>query len=197
VSPVISAKGGLSSAGYGQFALSVAGGSYESIATVTVSGGSTTTISFSSIPSTYKHLQIRGLLRHDYTGASGDYSVVRFNGDTGNNYSGHRLEGTGSSASATAWSSVVGMYMGGIATNDLTSGIFGVAVIDILDYADTSKNKTLRSLTGWDANGSGNVQLFSGARYNTAAITSISLIPGSGTNWIAGSTLSLYGIKGA
>lgn len=173
----------------------VAGGSYESIATTTLTSGQATISFDTSSLSAYKHLQLRGLLKHDYTGASGDYALVRFNGDTGNNYSLHRLSGDGSSASASAFSSSPAMYMGAVGTNNFASQNFSVMVMDILDFGSTSKNKTIRSLNGWDTNGAGVIMLNSGARYNTAAITSISFAPGSGTNWVSGTTIALYGIK--
>ena len=73
--------------------------SFESIATVTVGSGGSSSISFSSIPSTYKHLQVRCIARSSRTQNSG-YGVIRFNSDTGTNYSYHSLAGDGASASA-------------------------------------------------------------------------------------------------
>jgi len=170
--------------------------SYESIATVTASGGETS-LTFSSIPSTYKHLQIRGITRRADSGSVIATDNLRFNGDTGINYFYHRLQGDGTTATAGS---------GGGATSDIvfsrgagataTAGIFGSVVADIHDYASTTKNKTVRSFTGFDLNGSGNVYLLSGAWFNTAAITSITIYP-NGNTIAAGTTYALYGIKGA
>ena len=160
-------------------------GAYDSIATA-VGTGSSGTITFSSIPSTYTHLQIRLIAN---TGASANINV-RYNSDTGSNYAYHQLVGDGSSASAAAVSSSTVQY-GGYST----SSDYGVAVIDILDYANTNKYKTLRSLHGSDANGAGLVLLRSGLWQNTNAINTINLISTSG-NFTTGSSFALYGIRG-
>lgn len=165
-----------------------AGGSFESIATAT-GDGSSASITFSSIPSTYKHLQIRALGRN----SSG---YIRFNSDTGANYSRHWLRGNGTAASATGGASQTEMYGFEFTDNGDTANVYGVGIIDILDYASTSKYKTLRSLTGADKNGSGNVYLFSGSWLNTNAITSITIYSPSAAPTTS-STFALYGIKGA
>ena len=169
--------------------------SYESIATVTVGAGGASSVSFSSIPSTYKHLQIRALGRYTTTTKNLYYD---FNGDTtSTNYYLHTLSGDGASASAFA-----GQYA--IIGNDAmtssgeTANAFGVAIIDILDYANTNKNKVSRTLSGNDLNWSGNVKLGSTLWLNTAAITSITLKPqsGLGASFAQYSHFALYGIKG-
>lgn len=160
--------------------------SYESIQTVTVGGGGASSISFTSIPSTYKHLQIR-LLCGASTGASVNH---KFNSDaTATNYYYHRLQGTGSAVNAAAGNLNRILDYAGL------SSTFTVGVIDILDYTNTSKNKTVRALAGNDANGSGQINLTSGLWSNTAAITSIDLLPDAGT-WVQYSSFALYGIKG-
>lgn len=157
---------------------------FESIATATGTGSSGT-ITFSSIPSTFKHLQIRFTA---FTSAAININV-RFNSDNGANYAYHQLVGDGASVSSAGVASSVVMY-GGYAT----SSQYGVGIIDLLDYASTNKNKTMRSLHGSDANGSGLILLRSGLWQNTNAITSIELISTSG-NFTTASTFSLYGIK--
>lgn len=166
--------------------------SYESIATVTASGGETS-ITFSSIPSTYKHLQIRGISRRNTTGG---FTVgIQANGDAGSNYTVHSLRGTGSIASATATvpSTYATLATSSSASN--SSGIFGVLIIDVQDYESTTKYKTFRSFGGFDSNGAGSVALTSGLWLNTSAINSLSLY-GTGDAFAAGSVISLYGIKG-
>jgi hypothetical protein len=167
--------------------------SYESIATVTVGAGGSSSVSFSSIPSTYKHLQIRALSRTDravtYTS-----NIIRFNSDTTNsNYSQHELTGSGSAASAGGGAnSAIYTLIPGTST---TSNVFEGEVIDILDYADTNKYKTVRILSGYDGNGSGQIFFGSGSWRNTAAISSISFTATSG-NIVQYSSFALYGIKG-
>ena len=168
----------------------VAASSYESIATVTVGSGGTATVDFTSIPSTYKHLQIRS-----FGGTSGGADIwLRFNSDTGTNYANHILYGTGSTAAAygvgnqnnLSWA--VGHSYG-------TGNAFGAAVCDVLDYGSTSKNKTIRSLFGYDTNGAGQMNFSSGLWMNSStAISSINIYPASGTI-IQHSSFALYGIK--
>ena len=169
-------------------------GAYDSIATTTLSS-TTATITFSSIPATYTHLQIRLIGRCNRAVETSDAVLMRFNSDTASNYSYHGLSGNGSSASAYAgatqtFSTIMDCTAAGAATS-----IFGTAVCDILDYANTNKYKTVRSLTGFDTNGSGTVQLMSSNWRNTNAITSIDLTPANGS-WVQYTSAALYGIKG-
>jgi hypothetical protein len=165
--------------------------SYESIATVTVGSGGVSDVTFSSIPSTYKHLQIRAT--HLFSQADGT-GWIQFNGDTGNNYSMHRLIANGSTVSAQNAS---GGYPYGwclVATPTVTNTP-GSGVIDILDYTNTNKNTTVRSLSGTDANGYGYLTFNSFAWLNTNAVTQIKILPSGGTlNQY--SSFALYGIKG-
>lgn len=170
---------------------------FESISTVTVGAGGTATITFSSIPSTYTHLQVRGIARSTRV-ATQDSIILRFNSDSGANYfSYHEVYGDGATAAAGAGSSSgTGVGFGYIAAASATASIFGVAVIDILDYLNTNKNKVPRILAGVDRNGSGLIALTSGLWRNTAAISSIDLLPGSG-NFTEYSHFALYGIRTA
>ena len=163
--------------------------SYESIATVTVGSGGSSTISFTSIPSDYKHLQIRMISRN--TTNNNQSLALRFNSDSGSNYSYHRLYGfgTGTGADGSANASLI---LTGTETN--TSSTFGTSITDILDYQNTSKFKTTRSLTGWDNNGDGILFLLSGNWRSTSAITSITITPES-NSFAQYSHFALYGIK--
>ena len=169
-------------------------GDFESIATTTLSS-STSTITFSSIPSTYKHLQIRHLARTDRADVIDEIAIV-YNADTtGTNYSFHQIVGDGGSASVYGGGNEEGLIL--LATGaTATSSVFGVGVVDILDYANTNKYKTHRSLGGFDNNGSGRVGMSSGVWRNTAAITSIRLAPNNAANFVQYSQFALYGIKG-
>jgi hypothetical protein len=179
------------------FTFAVAGGDFESIATVTVGSGGAQTISFTSIPSTYQHLQIRGLLRTERTNSSsGDVAQLTFNSDTGNNYALHALSGDGSAASANADSSRANILLYRTSTDNNSASIFGAFVVDILDYASTTKTKTLRNFGGYDANGSGLIYVSSGLWNSTSAITSITIGPGGQSNDLDEySTLALFGVK--
>jgi hypothetical protein len=168
--------------------------SYESIATVTVGSGGTSAIDFTSIPATYTHLQIRGIGRTDRADVR-DYYKVQFNLDTGSNYAWHQLYGSGETVNAQAGTSATEIRSFRVAGANDTASIFGAQSIDILDYANTNKYKTLRSLGGIDTNGAGEISLNSGLWQNTNAITSIQIKPGGGTNWVQYTQFALYGIK--
>ena len=173
-----------------------AGGDYESIATVTVGSGGSSAITFSSIPSTYQHLQIRGISRNNSGGGANNYAgEIRFNSDSGNNYNGHTLYGTGSTAAAYAFGQSTFAYAFDTAGSAATSNAFSVAIIDILDYANTNKYKTIRDLGGYDGNDTnGTVRLLSGLWMSTSAVTSITLTPPY--PFAQYSSFALYGIKG-
>jgi hypothetical protein len=168
--------------------------SYESIATVTVGAGGQSSISFSSIPSTFKHLQIRAMARTTNTGVD-NYGSIIFNGDTAANYTYHDLQGNGSTASATGLASQNANYLQRYAGAGAAASIFGVSVTDILDYQNTNKYKTIRNLGGDDRNGAGFIYLTSGAWLSTSAVTSITITP-EANNWAQYSSFALYGIKG-
>jgi len=163
--------------------------SFESIETATPSGSS---VSFTSIPSTYAHLQIRYLARDNASGTLRDMNL-RFNNDTGSNYAFHFLRGSGSAASASAAASFSSIQANDILTGSTsTANIYGVGIIDIHDYASTTKNTTLRWFSGNDQNGSGYVSLSSGLYINTAAVNRIDITQ----TFAAGTIFALYGIKG-
>lgn len=174
-------------------------GDYQSIAgTVVVAAGGQATITFSSIPSTYKHLQVRLLTKESGTGTGGPNIVASLNSDTTHtNYRSHYLQGTGSGTGAgDVQTSGYYCLVGNTATSNASyASMFGVMVLDVLDYANTSKYKTLRSIWGHDRNGSGEVGIDSSLWMNTAAITSISFSIVGGTNFVQYSHAALYGIK--
>jgi hypothetical protein len=166
-------------------------GAYESIATTTLTT-TTASVTFSSIPATYTHLQVRCLMRTDRA-VSYTATNWRFNSDTSSNYSYHALTGDGATATADAGASTT-RYIDYINGASSTASAFSVTVLDILDYTNTNKYKTTRILNGYDANGSGVINLFSGNWRNTNAITSITLTATSG-DLVQYSSFALYGIK--
>jgi hypothetical protein len=169
-------------------------GAYDSIATANGSGGGVT---FTSIPQTYTHLQLRIITKSQ--GAGTDFYNWRFNGNaTSGNYRTHTLLGTGSSASS--YSNTTGNTSAFIPTENPgtnATNVFAAIIIDILDYADTNKYTTMRTVAGWDANGTGQVSLSSGVWLNTSAVTSIA-IGGYNTDltYSGNASYALYGIKG-
>jgi hypothetical protein len=182
--------------------VSAAGGDYESIATVTVGAGGASTVTFSSIPSTYKHLQFRIYARSTIAGTSSDNIAFRINGDTGSNYSTHNLYGTGAGAYAAAFAGLSYAYFPStIASSGNLSNTFAGVVADFLDYADTNKNKTVRALGGYDENANSGgfvydnrIQLSSAFWNSTSAMSSI--VFQTSANFAEYTTFALYGIKG-
>ena len=168
-------------------------GDYQSISTTTVGVSGSSTITFSSIPSTYKHLQIRLLGRA--TGSFDYASVyVRLNSDSGSNYAYHQLYGDGSSAASSGQVTQTYMIGQNLSGALASANIFGVMIFDFLDYADTNKYKTMRQLGGVDRNGSGYVDFNSGHWRSTSAVSTITLTTDG--NFGQYTHASLYGIKG-
>jgi hypothetical protein len=165
-------------------------GAYESIATSNPSG--VNTITFSSISATYTHLQVRMSM----IGASGGSLIVaNFNSDTGANYTWHSLQGQGTAASA--YSGTGNSYSRWFGRDVGTSSTAPTALVaDVLDYANTNKYKTVRVLSGMDANGSGELGISSSLWLNTAAINSITIKTHDAVNFASGTKIALYGIKG-
>lgn len=175
-----------------------AGPAYEQI-TTTILGSDQASVVFSSIPQTYKHLQIRVAAR--CTASSTFESIhLRFNSNTGNNYAWHSLESDGSSVISNATTSTSSMSAGIVTAAFARTNAFGASIIDILDYASASKNTTIRSLSGFieDADPKRRVALQSGFQNNTNAVTSITVLsrPGVTSNLQSGSSFTLYGIRG-
>lgn len=199
MSPILESIGSVKGFGWGALASTAA---FESIATTTGTG-TAASLSFTSIPSTYKHLQIRFCIRgYDTSSRTNDDFRIRFNNDTTSaNYYGHFLTGNTTAASAT---SNAGSFAGGqiiissaIPGSGAAANVMAIGVIDILDYASTTKNKTTRFFTGNDRNGAGGqTRLGSVGYFSTTAISSIQLLPDP-EGFTTTSTFALYGIKGA
>jgi hypothetical protein len=172
--------------------VSVDPGAYYPLATVTVPSAGAATISFNSIPQTYKNLQIRGIGRDVSGGESAIFAS--FNGTGGN---GHALYGNGTILGS--YQETQGMAIALTPTSGSNSSIFGAGVADILDYSNTNKFKTIRALSGAEKDiAGGNAYIFvqSSLWQSTNAITSISLRINNGANFVQYSSFTLYGIKG-
>lgn len=167
---------------------------YDSIATVSASAGGSAFLEFTSIPSTYTHLQIRGIARNSTSGSGTQIGYITFNSDSAANYSLHRLQGDGATATASGTASTAYISTATEPQAGDTANTFGAFIVDILDYKDTNKNKTVRSLDGVDTNGAGVIAFRSGAWRNNAAISTIR-ITASSNNFLQYSSFALYGIK--
>ncbi len=164
-------------------------GAYDSIATTTL-GSAQSSITFSSIPSTYTHLQIRMLAN-----MNADINI-RFNGDTSSTYPYHFLYGAGSTPVSGADNVKTFGYLGYGGFSGSTA--FSAIVTDVLDYTSTSKKKTIRTLMGNDGNTVGGGIMLASSFWDTtpAAINSITIFSNGGANFGTNSSFALYGIKG-
>ncbi len=175
-------------------------GAYDSIASTTVGAGGAASITFDLTGvSGYTHLQIRGIARASIADSNDHNIVAAFNSDTTHtNYRTHVLDGDGATATAGT-AQVSGFYASAGLTlgNSSTASTFSTSVIDILDYQNTNKNTTVRTLNGFDRNGAGYVRLASSLWINTAAITSITISLRTGGNFVQYSSFALYGVKGS
>jgi hypothetical protein len=176
-------------------------GAYDAIASTTLSA-TAASITFNGIPSTYTHLQVRAMAINT-AGASGNYTILNFNGDTGNNYSWHYSMGDGATAYSGGNNTTGSIRFDQVRASTNNNSYPQVTVMDILDYTSTVKVKTTRALDGGDGNGTGGVSLNSGAWYkNTSsvyeAITSFTLSAyssGSASTFGIYSSFALYGIR--
>ena len=183
-------------------AVPVVNTAYESIATVTVGSGGQTAIEFTSIPSTFKHLQVRAIVRDNRVPPSGNYNNMHLqvgNGsiDTGSNYTYHTLRGNRSTASADGAGSQVKTDYTVIPSSTAGANTFGAQIWDFLDYANTNKYKTIRVLSGADDNGStGFIEFTSSVWQSTNAITNLKFSLSSTPSFVQYTQYALYGVKG-
>lgn len=177
-------------------------GAYDALATITVPSGGVASVTFSGIPTGYKHLQIRTIDQNNRATYTTSDNYMRINGDTGSNYAFHSIasnQAGGSTVDTGTGSSVAGIYPY-TTTSSVAGNIFGSTIIDILDYANVNKYKTVRILSGADTNGAtagytGCIKFSSGLWMSTNAITSITILPYFGTLLNQNSQFALYGVK--
>lgn len=174
----------------------------EPIASTLVGSGGVSTVAFTDIPQTYKHLQIRMFVQTNRATYCRDSAEIRYNNDYGSSYYYHVLYGDGAAVGAGA-GSASSDSTATIGTNvENTGKQFGIAIVDVLDYASTSKFKTTRLISGTEMNGvgfggiGGLVQVGSSLWSNATPITSIQFEPGVGSLFTQYTRISLYGIKG-
>lgn len=167
---------------------------FEAIASTTL-GSNATTVTFSSIPATYEHLQVRVFARLTWNTTQTNMNLV-INSDSASNYVTHNLYGNGGSVTASGVINYTFWPIEKFPGLAATSNVFGCAVIDILDYATSNKFKTIRGISGVDRNGGGEVHLSSGLWRSTAAVTSLQFGVSS-DQLAAGSVFSLYGLRSA
>ena len=164
---------------------------YEPIATTTL-GSAASSITFSSIPSTYTDLRLV-IVGSGSTAGSAFYGF-RFNNDSGANYSVTSIYGTGSSAASLRYTSENSGYIDPVSQIPST---ITMGVMNVFSYAG-SANKTVLTEYNADVNGSGGIVERSVNLWNsTAAINTITILSRSAATYAAGTTATLYGIKNA
>lgn len=168
-------------------------GSYDAILSTVLGAGGASSVTINNIPQTYRHLQLRYISRDSRTASNSDQSIT-FNGDTGSNYSYHHLSGDGGTGYSGGTGSLANINLGNQPGGQALSGAFGIGVVDIFDYTNTNKFKTIRALSGHDQNGSGWAMTTSGNWRSTAAITSITFTP-LVAPYVQYSSFTLYGVK--
>jgi len=168
---------------------------FDSIATVTVGSGGTSTITFSSIPSTYTHLQVRAFARCA-SGSAIRNITFQINGDTASNYYRHYMQGDGTSTPVGGDAGNL-IYLGSASGTANGVSRFATSIYDFLDYADTNKFKTVRAIYGYEDNSNGQAVFGSGHWRSTSAITSLTFSTEGSFAFSEYTSFALYGIKAA
>ena len=190
--PIRGSFAGASARAYGLGAGGVVGpGDFESIATTTAVG-STADVTFSSIAQTYTHLQLRMIIKNHTTNTN--QTRIQFNSDTATNYSFHAMGAVNETTSGSSGVTQAHIYIGNHPSSSVAS-TFSVFIVDILDYTNTNKYKTTRTIRGTSLNNTdSSIELRSGSWRNTAAISTIRIFPGADSFGIY-SSFALYGVK--
>jgi hypothetical protein len=154
---------------------------YTPLATVTL-GTATSSVTFSSIPATYRDLIV--VITGTVITTAGNI-LIRLNGDSGSNYPWVVMLGDGSTT-LSASGTITGLLGGGFNTSVRTQAIF-----QIMDYSATDKHKTALVRTD-EPNGAPYAHATRWA--NTAAVNSLSVTTNVGSNFSVGNTFNLYGV---
>ena len=163
------------------------GATFEHIETITGSGSS---FSITNIPQDYAHLHIRATLQAD----KDEVLLLNFNGDTGTNYSKHHIKGSrGNSIQSVGYANTSTIEIGEAFADNWTGSVSGL-ILDLYDYSNTSKYKTVQYRDGQSNEDRAQVSLGSGNWRSFSGITSIQLGISSGV--ITSKTqISIYGVR--
>lgn len=161
------------------------------LGSVNVGAGGASGIDFTNIPSNFQHLRLYVFARTVQT-YSQDESYITFNG-TSSNYDSHFFYGTGSSFGIDSPTYTTVIFVGRVPANGATANIFSHAIIDILDYSNTNKAKSVKFLSGYNVNTSGFVHVGTGIWNDLSVINSVRFR--SNPNLIQYSSAHLYGIE--
>ena len=171
--------------------------SYDLLVTeiLTSTQASITFASLGDYAADYQHLQIRMTSRDTKSDTTANF-LLRINGVTTDSYAHHRLYANGSSLDSYASTSTSAIIAGVTTSTNAPSNAFGTTVIDVLDFASTSKTTTTRSLSG--AVVENNYLVLGSGLYNsTDAVASVTILGANSNSFVTGSRFSLYGIRKA
>ena len=163
-------------------------------------GSAAASISFTSIPGTYTDLVVVASLRNTATNAG---FALRFNSDTGANYTYRVLYGTGATASSFTQAVAAGYstyLFGYIQGSEATANVFGPTHVYIPNYAGATNKSVSIESTGENNGSASYISATAGLWSNTAAITTVTLLPdpgGSASNFATDSSAFLFGITKA
>ena len=173
----------------------------EAIATTYLEANASS-VTFSSLGS-YEHLQLRISAKSDYTGATSDDIELTFNGDGDPNYAYHRMMGSETTSYTDIATGAAFIKVFSIQSSAAESGAenYGAVIVNILDYKDDgNKNTTVTGTGGINRIysallGGSRAISFGGLWNNDDDVTSIVLAPSGGSNFLRGSSFTLYGIQ--
>lgn len=179
---------------------------WNSIATY--SAGATSAITFSSIPSTYKHLRLVARLRDNRTGAPYSSTALSFNGTpTGTNYAytwtfgDSRTNNSSAFEDSSSGSNSIALTTCGTSPYVSDGSVYSYTILDIFDYQNTSKFTTVQGASGYvDNSSSYSIKnqvafMLNGTWADTSTVNSFTLTPAN-PNYAGSVRVALYGIKG-
>ena len=167
---------------------------FVKISSQTVGSGGTASVTFSNIPQTFTDLKVFVSARSSQA-ATNDAAYCYFNGDS-SNYSNRFIYGTGT-GTGTA-SNTTGIYLAPVNGDSSTANAVGNLEFYIPNYTSTTNPKSVNVDGVQESNASASFMAISAGLWNPgtqAAITSITIYPATGPNWLENSTFYLYGIK--
>lgn len=169
---------------------------YAAIASLTLPSAGVLTLS--NIPQYYRHLQVRIVARGNGAGAATGNFTLSGNSSGVYGWGYHSMRGNGSSVSAFngGGAGYQSLQLPVFPSTSQTTNNFGICVIDILDYTDTAKFKTVRMFGGYDDNGSGVTEIAGGYFGSFEPVTSIIFAwANSPFTYATNTTMSIYGIS--
>lgn len=171
----------------------------QGLSLIAIQSGSGTSIAFSDIPQSYRHLMLIGSARSSVA-AENDGLLLQFNGDTGSNYDWQRMSANNATLSGAVGRGTTSIQVGAIEGASSRAASFSPVHIYIYLYSQGAVyEKYTLSQNTFFGDVSADADMFyqsRGGRWrSTAAITSITLLPLTGPNFVAGSGFQLYGVR--